>query len=194
MPQENQESLELAKVQYQAGKEAFERGRYRQSVQHLEKAVSLVFHNSPLGGEIQIWLVTAYEAAGQMTEAIELCEKVAKHPDLDTRKQGSRLLYILKAPRLRTRPEWLTQIPDLSQLDDPDRTDHGSTRVDQRVVCQEEVDAVDREASVELLLRHEHGIVGRTLRERRAAPRAPGRILRLPRWKTALTQSKRMHR
>ncbi|HEY9645483.1 MAG TPA: hypothetical protein V6C88_03885, partial [Chroococcidiopsis sp.] len=28
------------------------------------------------------------------------------------------LLYILKAPRLRTRPEWLTQIPDLTNLED----------------------------------------------------------------------------
>jgi len=82
----------------------------------------LVSRNSRLGGETQIWLVTAYEATGQVDEAIDLCEKLTKHPDRDTRKQGSRLLYILKAPRLRARPEWLTQIPDLSQLDDADHT------------------------------------------------------------------------
>jgi tetratricopeptide (TPR) repeat protein len=114
------ENLEIAKTQYQAGKEAFERGQYRQSVQCLEKAVNLLDRRSRLGGEAQIWLVTAYEAAGQRTEAIALCEQVSRHPDLKTRKQGSRLLYILKAPRLRSRPEWLTQIPDLANLEESD--------------------------------------------------------------------------
>lgn len=115
------ESLEIAKAEYQAGKAAFERGDYRRSVQCLEKAASLVERRSKFGGEVQIWLVTAYEAVGQRTEAIELCEQVSRHPDLKTRKQGSRLLYILKAPKLKTRPEWFTQIPDLSNLEDPNR-------------------------------------------------------------------------
>lgn len=116
------EQLELAKTQYQAGKYAFERGQYRQSVQYLEKAVSLIGRNSQLGGEMQIWLVTAYEAANQQAEAVALCEAVSRHPDMDTRKQGRRLLYILNAPRLQTRPEWLTEIPDLSKLEDGDGT------------------------------------------------------------------------
>jgi tetratricopeptide (TPR) repeat protein len=110
------ESLELAKTQYNAGKQAFERGEYRQSVGYLEKAVSLANPNSQLGGEIQTWLITAYQAAGQQTEAIELCEKLATHPDLKIRQQSNRLIYILKAPQLKTRPEWLTQIPDLTSL------------------------------------------------------------------------------
>jgi tetratricopeptide (TPR) repeat protein len=114
----NTDNLELARTQYQMGKQAFERGQYRQSVQALEKALNLANRNSKLGGEIQIWLVTAYEAADQRAEAIALCEQVSKHPDLETRKQGRRLLYILKAPRLKTRPEWLTEIPDLGKLDD----------------------------------------------------------------------------
>lgn len=112
------ESLELAKTEYRAGKQAFERGEYRQSVEHLEKAVSLANPNTQLGGEMQTWLVTAYQAAGQFTEAIALCEQLGKHPDLKTRKQGSRLLYILKAPKLKTRPEWLTEIPDLTGLNE----------------------------------------------------------------------------
>jgi tetratricopeptide (TPR) repeat protein len=110
------ESLELAKVQYSAGKRAFEGGKYRQSVEYLEKAVSLANSNSPLGGEMQTWLVTAYQAAGQLPEAIALCEKLGSHPDPTTRKQGKRLLYILQAPQLKTRPEWLTQIPDLANI------------------------------------------------------------------------------
>ncbi|WNZ23268.1 hypothetical protein HJG54_10675 [Leptolyngbya sp. NK1-12] len=112
------ESLELAKTQYQAGKQAFERGNYRQSVELLEKAIGLANPNSQLGGEMQTWLVTAYQAAGRGSEAIALCEQLGKHPDLKTRQQGNRLLYILKAPQLKTRPEWLTQIPDLTSLND----------------------------------------------------------------------------
>ncbi|HEY9648702.1 MAG TPA: tetratricopeptide repeat protein [Chroococcidiopsis sp.] len=109
---------ELANLEYQAGKDAFERGRYQQSVQRFEKAISLLDYRTKLGGETQLWLVNAYEAAGLQTEAIALCEKMTRHPDLTLRKQSSRLLYILKAPRLRTRPEWLTQIPDLTNLED----------------------------------------------------------------------------
>jgi tetratricopeptide (TPR) repeat protein len=122
------EQLEFAKTYYQNGKEAFERGRYRQSVQNLEKAVSLVARSSRLGGEMQIWLVIAYEAAGDLEAAIALCNQVSRHPHLDTAKQGKRLLYILKAPRLKTRPEWLTQIPDLTTLDDDQQQGQGLAR------------------------------------------------------------------
>ncbi|MBE9179849.1 hypothetical protein IQ268_14860 [Oculatella sp. LEGE 06141] len=114
----NTENLDLARVQYEAGKSAFERGQYRQSVQCLEKALNLAGRTSKLGGEVQIWLITAYEATDQRAEAIALCEQASRHPDIDTRKQGRRLLYILKAPRLKARPEWLTEIPDLATLED----------------------------------------------------------------------------
>jgi tetratricopeptide (TPR) repeat protein len=117
---ENQDSenLALATSQYEAGKAAFERGLYRQSVERLQEAVKLISRATALGGEIQMWLVTAYQAAGQHQEAIALCEALGKHPDLKTRQQSRNVLYILKAPKLETRPEWLTQIPDLAALDD----------------------------------------------------------------------------
>jgi tetratricopeptide (TPR) repeat protein len=108
--------LEQAKAQYELGKRAFEGGEYRQSVEALERAVGLANPNSALGGEMQTWLVTAYQAAGRLTEAIALCEQLGQHPDLKTRQQGKRLLYILQAPQLKTRPEWLTQIPDLTAI------------------------------------------------------------------------------
>ncbi|HAX80548.1 MAG TPA: hypothetical protein DCY88_33115 [Cyanobacteria bacterium UBA11372] len=114
----SQESLEIVKTEYQAGKAAFERGQYRQSVQCLEKAAALVERNSRLGGEVQIWLVTAYEAAGQRQEAIALCTKLESHPSYETRKQGRRLRYILEAPQLKRPAEWMTQIPDLASLPD----------------------------------------------------------------------------
>lgn len=114
------EELEIVKIEYQSGRANFERGTYRQSVQHLEKACALVARSSRLGGEVQIWLVTAYEAAGQRNDAIALCKQLYHHPDLETRKQSRRLLYILEAPRLNRSPDWLTQIPDLSRLSDQD--------------------------------------------------------------------------
>ena len=113
-------NLEVIKTEYQAGKAAFERGQYRESVQHLEKASVLVARNSRLGGEVQIWLVTAYEATGQTTEAIALCQQLSHHPHSETSKQGKRLLYILQAPQLQRPAEWLTQIPDLGTLADND--------------------------------------------------------------------------
>ncbi|HIK28260.1 MAG: hypothetical protein N3E45_01450 [Oscillatoriaceae bacterium SKW80] len=111
------QSLELARTEYKAGRAAFESGSYRQSVQHLVKASALLDRNSRFGGEVQIWLVTAYEAAGQRSEAIALCKILTNHPHLETRKQSRRLLYILEAPKLKTRPEWLLEIPDLSRLE-----------------------------------------------------------------------------
>lgn len=112
------ETLEIVRTEYQAGIAAFERGQYRESVQHLEKASALVNRNSRLGGEIQIWLVTAYEAAGRISEAIALCEQLKRHPDSETSKQARRLLYIMQAPQLKRPTEWLTQIPDLGAVPD----------------------------------------------------------------------------
>lgn len=111
-------NLDQARGAYLAGQAAFERGRYRESIQYFEQAVTLAQATSPLGGEIQTWLVNAYAAADRTAEAIALCEKLSHHPDLDTRKQGKRLLYILNAPKLKLRPEWKTEIPDLASISD----------------------------------------------------------------------------
>jgi hypothetical protein len=103
-------------TEYETGKAAFERGDYRRSVSHLETAKSLVNPNSIAGGDIQIWLVTAYDAAGQREDAITLCRQLTTHPSGTTRKEAQRVLYILEAPKLKARPEWLTQIPDLDAI------------------------------------------------------------------------------
>ena len=65
-----------------------------------------------------MWLVNAYVAAGDDESGLALCRKLILHPDLDTKQQSKRLLYILEAPQLEMKPEWVTQIPDLSELDD----------------------------------------------------------------------------
>lgn len=120
MSSENKEKFQ---IEYQAGKAAFERGEYRTAVKRLEAASALMSRTSRLGGEAQIWLVTAYEAAGQKTEAIALCKQVSRHPDPATSKQGKRLLYILEAPQLKRPAEWMTEIPDLGAIGESDPKD-----------------------------------------------------------------------
>ena len=105
---------EKFQIQYQAGQKAFERGEYRQSVQHLEAAKALTANSSRLGGEAQIWLITAYQAAGQDQEAIALARELATHPHLEIRQQSQRLLYIIQAPQLKRPKEWMSEIPDLA--------------------------------------------------------------------------------
>lgn len=111
---------EMAKTFYQAGKAAFESGQYRQAISMLEKATSLLPNTSILGGEVGIWLVMAQDAAGRYDDAIALCAQLAKHPHAETAQQGKRLLYILKAPKLKTNPECNSKIPDLTQIGDAD--------------------------------------------------------------------------
>ena len=102
---------------YLAGQAAFERGDYRQAVQLLETALTTIESRSAIGGEIQMWLVTAYEASGNLPAAIDLCVKLNAHPHLETRQKSKRILYILQAPTLVRREEWITKIPDLKELE-----------------------------------------------------------------------------
>lgn len=113
MSSEEQEEFQQA---YQAGQAAFESGEYRVAVAYFQRAIALVPRNSRLGGEAQVWLVTAYEALGDRTAAINLCQQLVKHPHLETKKQGKRLLYILEAPQLVRPPSWMTEIPDLTNI------------------------------------------------------------------------------
>lgn len=102
---------------YKIGKIAFEQGRYRLSIENLEKACQLASFSTRVGGEVRIWLVNAYEAAQQTEDAIALCQDLTTHPQMETKKQALRLLYILKAPQLKRPEEWMTKIPDLNADD-----------------------------------------------------------------------------
>jgi tetratricopeptide (TPR) repeat protein len=110
------ESLEIAKNRYLAGKIAFENGQYREAVDNLEKAITLLAKNTRFAGEVDIWLVNAYEAAGRSEEAIALCQQLTRHPHYETRSQAKRLVYILKAPKLKRPKEWMTEIPDFGTI------------------------------------------------------------------------------
>ncbi|MEM9537911.1 MAG: tetratricopeptide repeat protein [Cyanobacteria bacterium P01_E01_bin.42] len=115
---ENLDEKEQFQRDYQAGKLAFEGGQYRASINYLEAACELVNRPSRLGGEVQMWLVSAYQAANETEAAIALCEKLLLHADPQTRKQAKNLIYILKAPKLQRPREWMTDIPDLVNLDE----------------------------------------------------------------------------
>ena len=116
-----EEPLDIIQSQYQAGQLAFEQGRYRESVQYFEQARQSVESNSRLGGEIQIWLVTAYEASGQRQDAIALCKQLVRHPTVGTRQQARRLLEVLEAPKLYIDPEGFVKIPDLNHLEEKEK-------------------------------------------------------------------------
>lgn len=121
--EKNKEKAEFYQA-YQSGQAAFEGGEYRLAVSYLQKAIALgmaqpdtpVPRNSRLGGEAQAWLVTAYEASGDLLAAIELCRKLTKHPHPEISKQGKRLLYILEAPQLVRPASWMSEIPDLADI------------------------------------------------------------------------------
>ena len=106
-----------ARVAYAAGQAAFERGSYRQAVTQFERARGLAGQGTILGGEIQLWLANAYAAVGEGNNAVTACQALAQHPDPETRKQAKRLAYILQAPELATKPEWMSKIPDLGGIE-----------------------------------------------------------------------------
>jgi tetratricopeptide (TPR) repeat protein len=110
------ENLEIAKSLYQYGKAAWENGYFSQAVDHLEKASALLASQTPLGGEVNLWLATAYEANGRTTEAIAICQDLIRHPHDETRHQAQQLVYILQAPKLKRPPKWMSEIPDLGEL------------------------------------------------------------------------------
>jgi tetratricopeptide (TPR) repeat protein len=112
------ESIEIANNLYQKGKAAFENGQYREAVENLEKATSLTAKNSRLGGEILIWLATAYEATDRNQDAIAVCQQLKRHPYSEISQQASRLEYIWTAPKLKRPQEWMTEIPDFSNTSD----------------------------------------------------------------------------
>ena len=111
------DNREKFQEKFQAGKAALERGNYRLSIENLETAREFIAPNSRRGGEAGVWLVSAYQAADKINEAIALCQELIVHPDTRTREQAQRILYIIKAPILERPPEWMSEIPDLGDTD-----------------------------------------------------------------------------
>ncbi len=114
----NAEKKAQADAAITAGQALFERGRYKRAIAEFKLALALSNPVGARGGEIQIWLVNAYIASGDEATGLALCRKLIVHPDLDTKQQSKRMLYILEAPELEMKPEWVTKIPALGEFDD----------------------------------------------------------------------------
>ncbi len=114
----NAEKKAQADAEIAAGQALFERGRYKKAIAAFQSALALSNPMGARGGEIQIWLVNAHVASGDEATGLALCRKLIVHPNLDTKQQSKRMLYILEAPELEMRPEWVTKIPDLGDFDD----------------------------------------------------------------------------
>lgn len=98
----------------------FERGQYRQVLEQVRQAQS----HYPHSGKLRLWQALAQEALGQTQEAILLAQTLVRHPDPEVAQQARYILGIWQAPRLRRPPEWLSEIPDLSQLEDAEPPEH----------------------------------------------------------------------
>lgn len=106
--------INSAEQLYQAAIANFEHGNYQDSVHQLEQAIELIDRGTKLGGEMQVWLVNAYDAVGRSTEAIALCRSLTKHPNIDVRKLAKYVLGILSAPKLRDLQGVVSEIPSFS--------------------------------------------------------------------------------
>ena len=111
------DNREKFQSKFEVGQLALERGNYRLSIENLKAAREFIAPNSKRGGEAGIWLVSAYQAADKIDEAIALCQELIVHPDTRTREQAQRILYIIKAPKLERPPEWMSEIPSLSDAE-----------------------------------------------------------------------------
>lgn len=100
------------------GQRAFSGGQYRLAIAALESAAAEATPQTRLSGEIQMLLVSSYEGAGDRISAQTLCRVLTKHSDREIRGQAKGLLYVLEAPILKTKPEWVVEIPDLSETED----------------------------------------------------------------------------
>lgn len=121
-----------ATQKFQQGQYYFESGRYREAIERLSQACALVEPKSKIEGEISLWLITAYDAAGQKDAALTLCRKLTKNPYLDTRRKSKRLLTILEAPKLSIHEDWITKIPPLEAVNEPGQI-RGSARSSSRL-------------------------------------------------------------
>ena len=110
------ESKQKFSNDYQLGIQSLENGQYNLSVKYLEQASEQVAMKTLTGGEVRIWLVSAYQAAQKTNEAIALGRELLTHPHPDIRHNSKKLLYVLEAPRLKRPPEWMNEIPDLTSL------------------------------------------------------------------------------
>ena len=121
-----QKAAELAAKQrssnatFAEGQWLYERGRYAESVDAFKAAVAETGEQTPLGGEVSLWLALAFDANAQRSEAIALYRKLEEgHTSREVRKQAYGLRYILEAPKLEIGADERVSIPLDNELATP---------------------------------------------------------------------------
>lgn len=109
---EQAERRATAKLMFEVGQKAYEKGTYSRAIEFLEAALTIVPGPTLFGGEIQIWLAMAYEANNRHRDCIELYYQLEKkHPSIGIRRQAAELRYILQAPKLKISKDEMVTIP-----------------------------------------------------------------------------------
>jgi len=113
---ENQEEHERL---FEEGVALMRRGAYREAKTALTQATARAPGGlaGRTGGQYAMYLAEALQAMGQTVDAVELLKRCEAHPDMDVRKAGSQLLYIVQAPELKLSRNNFVSIPDLKGLD-----------------------------------------------------------------------------
>jgi tetratricopeptide (TPR) repeat protein len=124
--------IETPKQLYQTAIVNFERGNYGTASRQLEQALAMVDPQTKLGGQVQLWLVNAYEATGKSEPAIALCQQLIRHTDYDVRQSANYVLGIISAPELARREDLVSKIPSLKEITEGDPGDRLSVKAEQR--------------------------------------------------------------
>eukprot|EP00871_Galdieria_phlegrea_P004021 jgi/Galph1/461/GphlegSOOS_G5233.1 len=95
------------------GVAAFDVGRYDAAVSLFQKASVYGKHSSRAGGQYQLWVAQALDAAGKREDAKTALQKLKHHKDIDVRKASQQLLTILTAPKLKLNSSSFLEIPVL---------------------------------------------------------------------------------
>ena len=96
-----------------------------------------------LGADVQMLLITAYQAIGQRQEAITLCQELTNHPNMLIREKAKSVLYIINAPELQRPAEWMSEIPELSEQETAKPLYVTTKRKNTQKKKQEEIPEID---------------------------------------------------
>lgn len=94
-----------------------ERGDYGQVLRTLEPLVAAYPPATPLGGELQLLMVTAWMGQGNTARAIACCHQLKRCSNAQLRAQARELLAVLEAPALERPREWSITLPELSDAE-----------------------------------------------------------------------------
>ncbi|GAB2241868.1 hypothetical protein Droror1_Dr00018643 [Drosera rotundifolia] len=116
---EQAERRATAKLMFDLGQKAYEKGIYGRSVEYFEAALTIIPRLSMFGGEIQIWLAMAYDANNRHADCIDLYKQSEdKHPSISIQRQAADLRYIMESPKIKVNQEDMLTMPSIGSAYD----------------------------------------------------------------------------